>query len=407
MIWSIAWRNIWRNRTRSLVVILAVTLGLFGTLFLVALSNGLVEQKVDSAINNEISHIQVHHPQFLKENSLDHNMPNGEDLRKKVSTIAGVEAVSSRLRLTGMATTANNGTGVTINGIEPETEKRVTRIHTAIIDGDYFEKESRTPKILISKKLAEKLKARVRSKIVLTVQDREGTLTYGLFRVAGIYKTSNSMFDEMNVYVEKNDLSSLVLADPEVSTEIAVLLSKTENTDRVKEELQAKFPSLEVMSWKELDPMLTGISSMMDQFSYLIMVVILIALAFGIINTMLMAILERTREIGMLMAVGMNRGRVFRMIMLETVFLSLVGAVIGIIISIAVIQLTSINGINFSAWAEGFEQIGYSAHLFPTLAYSFYVVLTIMVLITALFASIFPARKALKLNPAEAVREDA
>jgi ABC-type lipoprotein release transport system permease subunit len=390
-----------------MVVILALTFGLFGVLFIIALSNGIVEQKVDSAISNEISHIQVHHPNFLMDNSLTFRMENGNEMLEKLNIINEIQASSSRLRLTAMATTANNGTGVDILGIDPIKEREVTKIHTAIIDGDYFEKESKTSQILISKKLAEKLKAKVRSKIVINIQDIDGTITYGLFRVAGIYKTTNSMFDEVTVYVRKNDLSELVQADPLACTELAVLLKETKQTDIATEKIASLFPEHEVLSWKTLDPFLLGVSSMMDQFSYLLVLVILIALAFGIVNTMLMVILERTRELGMLMAVGMNRKRVFQMIMLETIFLSLVGAVIGIIISVAVVESTAVNGINFTGWSEGFEQLGYSSHVFPTIYLSFYFTITIMVIITAIISSIFPARKALKLNPAEAVREDA
>jgi ABC-type lipoprotein release transport system permease subunit len=407
MIWSIAWRNIWRNKTRSLVVIIAIILGLFGTLFIIALSNGMVDQKVDASISNEISHIQIHDTSFLKNNIIDHHMSGVPEILTGLEGMEKVEAACARLRINGMATTANNGAGVTINGIMPEREKRVTKIHTALIDGDYFERESSIPLILISRKLAEKLKARVKSKIVLNIQDTGGNQVRGLFRVTGIYKTSNGMWDEQNVYVNKKDLHELVLLAESKATEVAVLLKNTEDTEAVSEVLASKFPDLEVMSWKELDPMLVGISSMMDQFSYLLVVVILIALAFSIINTMLMAILERTQEIGMLRAVGMSGKRVFNMIMLETIFLSLVGAVIGIAISISVIQATGVQGINFSAWAEGFENLGYSSHVYPSIYYTFYITITVMVIFTALFSSVFPARKALRLNPAEAVREDA
>jgi ABC-type antimicrobial peptide transport system permease subunit len=122
---------------------------------------------------------------------------------------------------------------------------------------------------------------------------------------------------------------------------------------------------------------------------------------------MTMAVLERTREIGMLMAVGMNRRKVFLMIMTETIFLSLVGTLFGIIISAVTIYLTGLSGINFSAWTEGYESLGYSALVYPSLYLDFYIGMTILVIITAIISSIYPARKALRFNPAAAIREDA
>jgi len=407
MIWSIAWRNIWRNKLRSLIVILAVTLGLFGTIFITALSNGMVEQKIDAAIQNEISHIQIHHPEFMLNNSLDYYIPEADEVLKQISSIEQVENVSSRIKLSAMASTAASGAGIIINGIDPETESTISEIDNSIINGGYFDKPSKSSRILISQKLAEKLKARVGSKIVITTQSTDDELTYGLFRVTGIYKTSNMMFDEPNVFIEKDAISELLSFNENNATEIAVLLKDTKYTDEITDQIAKMYPQDSVMSWKTLQPFLLGLSSMMDQFSYMLLVIILIAMAFGIINTMLMVILERTRELGVLMAVGMNRIRIFSMIMLETIFLSLVGTVVGIAISVSVVELTSSQGINFAAVAEGFESMGYSALVYPIVYTEFYFAITIMVIITAILSSVYPARKALRLNPAETTREDA
>ncbi len=407
MIWSIAWRNVWRNKLRSLVVILAVTLGLFGVLFIIALSNGMVEQKIDDTIHNEISHIQIHNEKFLQDNSLQYSMPDAASIVSKAESIDGVKAASSRIKMTAMASTAATGAGITVNGIDPEKEKLVSNINKTLLEGTYFEKASRTPLILISYKLAGKLKAKVGSKIVLTLTNMNGDLIYGLFRVTGIYKTSNTMWDETNVFVHKKDVASLTGFDPTKATEVAILLKNTEDTDPVLKKLQTDYPDLSVMSWKKIEPLLMAMSSMMDQMSYLLLIIILIAMAFGIINTMLMVIMERTRELGMLMAVGMNKKKVFFMIMLETIFLSLVGTAVGVAISATTIKLTSRNGINFAAWSQGFESWGYSAHIFPVLYTSFYFAMTGLVIITAILASIYPARKALKFKPSEAMRMDA
>ena len=134
------------------------------------------------------------------------------------------------------------------------------------------------------------------------------------------------------------------------------------------------------------------------------MVLILAALAFGIVNTMLMAVLERTRELGMLAAIGMNRRRIFMMIMLESIFLSFVGGVAGMAVSGIVIAITGSTGINLVKYSEGMEAFGYSAHLYPSIDAQFFVTLTILIVLTGIVSAIYPARKALKLNPVEALR---
>jgi ABC-type lipoprotein release transport system permease subunit len=145
---------------------------------------------------------------------------------------------------------------------------------------------------------------------------------------------------------------------------------------------------------------------MVQQFYAIFMIIILAALAFGIVNTMLMVVLERTKELGMLTAIGMNKRRVFSLIMLESVFLSVVGGIAGMIIGYITIVLTSKNGINLSQYAEGFEAYGYSAHFFPQIDVKFFIIITIMIIVTGIISSIYPALKALKLNPVEAIRTE-
>ncbi len=144
----------------------------------------------------------------------------------------------------------------------------------------------------------------------------------------------------------------------------------------------------------------------MVMYYFIFIGIIMMALAFGIINTMLMAILERTKELGMLMAIGMNRRRIFNMIMLETIFLTVVGAVVGMISGWAIIEALGKTGIHFTGWGEGFEAIGFAARVYPVVTLEFFVFTTIMVIATAIISSVWPARKALKLNPVEALRTE-
>jgi ABC-type lipoprotein release transport system permease subunit len=389
------------------VVILAITIGLFGTLFTIALTNGMVEQKIDASIHNELSHIQIHNPGFIQDVSLEFSIDSAGRKETEIAAMPGVKAVSSRLRSMAMASTAATGAGVMVNAIEPEKEKAVSRIHQCMLEGDYFETVGKSAPVIISKKLSTKLKAKIGSKIVLTMQHTSGELAYGLFRVTGIYKTSNTMFDEPNIFVKKEDLIQLTGYDPDCVSEMTILLDNVELTDSMVDQLKDRFPELSIQTWKELEPLLAGLSAMVDQMAYFLLIIILVAMAFGIINTMMMAVLERTRELGMLMAVGMNKRKVFFMIMSETVFLSLVGTFTGIVAGALTIHFTGISGINFSAWAEGYESWGYSALVYPSLYLDFYFGMTALVILTAIISSIYPARKALRFNPAAAIREEA
>jgi ABC-type lipoprotein release transport system permease subunit len=244
------------------------------------------------------------------------------------------------------------------------------------------------------------------ARMTLTFLDKDNNQVGSVFRITGLYDISNSMFEKSTVFVRNSDLKKLTgIADNDFQ-QLVVKINNVDQTDEIEGKLSQKIPGLEVMSWKKIQPDLAMMTDMVIQFYIIFGIIILAALAFGIINTMLMVVLERTRELGMLTAIGMNKKKVFSMIMLESVFLSLIGAVIGMIISYILIQITGNAGINLAQSAEGFEALGYSAIVYPKISAGFFVIVTILIIITGILSSIYPAMKALKLNPVEAIRAE-
>lgn len=411
MIWSIAWRNIWRNKIRSLAIIIAVTIGLFGGIIYDAFATGLMQQRVDAAISNEISNIQLHHPSYLLNEEVKFSINNQHNIISEIKKIEGVKAVSSRIKVLAMASTAETGAGIMLNGINPENEKQVTNLSRQLLEGDYINAQDRIP-ILIGQKLAKKLNARLRSKIVITTANLDGIITYGAFRVTGIYHTENDMFDEINVFVRKSELSDMLGMKENAVNEIAISLFDHDQSIPITNILRAKYADqiqqeeLIIRPWIEITPSLNAMIEMMDYFSYIFMIIILIALAFGIVNTMLMVVMERIKELGMLKAIGMNSKRIFQMIMLETIFLSIIGGMVGLFLSTLMIEYFGYYGLSLDALKEGYNSMGFSSIVYPSVNLEFYLWTTILVIVTAILASIYPARKALKLNPAVAIREN-
>ncbi|MCK5823661.1 MAG: ABC transporter permease [Bacteroidales bacterium] len=407
MIFIISWKNIWRNKLRSSIIIAAIALGLFGGIFSMACMNGMGEQRVRSAIQTQISNIQIHNPNFLKNKKLKYSINNADSIINIIKQYPSVKAVCKRTIVTAMASTAETGTGIVINGINPDKEIKVTDISKKITSGNYFTRHKKHP-ILISEKLARKLKAKIRSKIVITTQNNKGNLIGGAFRVIGIFKTADSFFDETHVFVLNNDLDKLVYENPKnyKAHEIAILLFNDENTKKLVKDLKLKFNNLSIQSWDESQADLKMMSSLMDSVSYLFLSIILLALTFAIINTMLMAVFERTHEFGMLMAIGMSKIKIFNMIVSETILLSIIGAAIGTLISLLNILFFHIYGINLAIVSKGLSSFGIDSVIYPEVDISFYLILSIMVIFTAILASIYPAMKALSNKPVEALRAE-
>ena len=247
---------------------------------------------------------------------------------------------------------------------------------------------------------------RLRAKITVTTQNLKGDLVLLAFRVKGIYKTTDGMFNGTAAFVNEDVLKKELGLGKNDFHEIAILSDNEEKGVELADILKAKLPGYSVMSWKEISPELSYYSEFMNLMDYIFICIFLLALSFGIINTMLMSVLERVKELGMLMAVGMNKKRVFSMIMLESIFLTLTGAIVGMILSNIAVTSLGHTGINLSMWAEGLEAIGYASIIYPYVPFNIFIGVTLLVILTGILSSIWPARKALRLNPVEALRTE-
>ncbi len=475
MIWKTAWKNVWRNRVRSFVVIASVTVGVFAAIFSIAMMNGMIAQRFNAAIDEEISHIQITGKDFRLNNDSEILISDSEKTLSHIGTYKGIAGVVGRKIFSGMAATAVKSTGVQIVGIDPVKEKSVLELYETVMPGtgDYFGSSSLNDLILIGQDLAKELNIiryavdsavieklreqkvpevtlnklvsisdarftnekkfnkavnslltkkeiskygqiikkeawsyRKGSRLTLTFLDKENVQIGARFRISGIYDLKNTMFELSTVFVRNSDLSRLSGLDSTIYHQIVIRINDVEQTDLITSQIKEKLPNLDVLSWKEIQPDLAMMTDYTHQIYAIFMLIILAALAFGIVNTMLMVVLERTKELGMLTAIGMNKKKVFSMIMLESVFLSLIGGVAGMFAGWLTVVATARKGINFLQYAEGMEAYGYSAHVFPEIGIGFLILGTILIIITGIVASIYPALKALKLNPVEAIRTE-
>lgn len=399
---------------RSLVIIIAVALGLFAGAFLLAFSWGLNQERARSIVETKTSHIQLHTQTYLDDPRVGDLIPSGEAVLTAIAQQPEVKAATGRLLTNGMISTASGGFGVMIQGVTAKTEAAVTHLSDRIIAGTYFSGK-RKNQLLVGKPLAKKLGLmtasdtgmvyNLRKRLVLTFLDQDGQTQAARFRVVGVYQGTNSKLDERNVFIQRKDLNRL-LGTNQALHEIAVIL----DDQGIAEDptflgnLHADHPQLAIQNWKDLSPDLKLLDEGFRTSIIIFMTIILLALGFGIVNTMLMAILERTRELGMLMSIGMNKIRVFSMIMLETVMLTLVGAPFGLLLAYGIISYFGQVGIDISAFAEGGASMGIGSRAYTALEPDAYQLIAVLVIITAIIAAIFPAIRALRLKPAEAVR---
>ncbi len=399
---KIAWRNLWRSKLRSSVVILSVIFGIVGGIIIIAMSYGLNMERMNNAVDTYLSHIQIHNKKFSDDFNLRHTISNLSEIEEKINNDERVVSYSKRIILNGMLSNSNGSYGIQVKGVDPDQEVNVTNTYEKVIEGEYF-KSSRDNTILVGKKLADRLNLKIKSKVVVTFQDENNNLTSLLYRVEGIFRSGNSRYDDANVFVRNSSITKNL---PNFSGfhEIPILLTDIELKDEVKSELIPFSNENIVESWDDISKDLAYANEMLAAVLYIFMMIILSGLSFGIVNTMLMAILERKKEIGMLMSIGMNRYKIFLMIGFETIFLTVVALPFGLLISYMLVEYYSVVGIDLSMVEAGLENLGVGTRLYFQLPTSDYYVVSGMVLVISLISSIFPSIRALKINPVEATK---
>jgi ABC-type lipoprotein release transport system permease subunit len=402
---KIAWRNIWRNTTRSLVVVISLAIGIWATVIILAVSDTLHIESLKEAIEYKYGHIQIENPAFVKNEKLVLTIADGERILEKIRTDKEVKAATARTEVYGIIASAGYSSNINLIGILPGPEEKTTLLKSRLSSGDYLNTEVRNP-IILGERLAKKLNVKPGNKVVLGFEGKAGELISSTFRITGLYSTTQARDEETLVYADLADVTRLAGIEGQYN-KIVIKLKDPDKLAPYLASLKARFgsPDVLIQDWREANADLQLLSDWIDQMDLIVTIIVLIALAFGIVNTMLMSILERYKELGILMAIGMNRLRVFTMIVLETTYLSILGGAIGMVIGFVTISALNYKGINLSLFSEGLAGWGFSEVVYPTLKPKVYVLITVLVILTAVVASIYPAVKALTLKPNEAIRK--
>ena len=401
-IWRMAWRNIGRSPRRTGIVVTAVAVGLAGVLLAMAVNYGMVFQMVETAIATELGHLQIHGNGFDQKPGIEIRIEQGERLASDaLSELPGLEAWAPRVRSSGLVFSPRANVGVQVVGIDPAREARVSVLADSIVSGDYLDGQRR--KLLLGEKLASRLHVDVGDKLVLSVQDVQGEMTGEAFRVGGLFRTASGELDRGSVFL-RIDEGKQLFGLGEAISELVVIAEQRRRVDDLKSAVQARLPGdLEVRTWEEIQPLLVYFVDLFDQMGWYVYGAVFVAMAFGIANVLLMSVYERIREIGILMAIGKGPRRLVTGIVIESLLLTLLGVMIGLAVGALSVWLLR-DGIDLSRWAEGLTAYGVGTKIVPVLRSRDLIMPTLVAVVTAVFASLWPALRAVRIRPADAVR---
>jgi putative ABC transport system permease protein len=402
MMLKIAWRNLWRNKRRTLLVICSIVVGISSTLVYDTFGRGLMLQMLNNQINTHYSHIQIHKKGYNDNKIVQNFIEHPDSVENVLKSDKNIKHYSERTMVYGLIKYASNSSGIYLVGIEPDKEKEITVIKSNIIRGRYLSDVNN--EIVISKKLADKLEVDTGNNVVVMVNTLQGPIGMESFVITGIYQSANSEFDKMYVYIPLNSSQQLLGIGSSIH-EFAIILNDLKLLPVVEKNLESKLNSnTEILNYKELIPIIASYIDMYDEMMIIFYLIIGVAVMFGSSNAMLMSVIERIREFGVLMSIGMSNWKIFRMILVEALIMGLIGTIAGFLIGYLVYLPLSYTGIDFSFYAESLESWGAGSIMYPVLEIGSILNSILVVPVAILFGAVYAARKAIKLQPTEALR---
>jgi ABC-type lipoprotein release transport system permease subunit len=401
VIFLLAWRNLWRNHRRTIIMIAAISIGSWAMIFMTSLMRGMVNDMIRDGISALPGHVQIHHPAYRDDPSVE-NLVSGTaaEIESRFAA-AGVDRVSARVRVPAVISSERESRGVTLIGVDPASEQLIGAVGTTIVEGRNLENLSDTG-VVLGQKLAEKLETEVGKRVVIMSQDPDNEIADRGFRVVGLFEGELEAQEERFVFAGRSIVQRMLRIDDRVS-EVALLGDDyREVDDLLATARRVAGATDEVLPWQELDRFLSTMMGVMDGFVLVWVIVVFLALSFGFVNTLVMAVFERVREIGLMLALGMRPSSILGQIVIESLLLLVIGLTIGNLLAVAAVHPLR-DGIDVSIVGEGMEMFGYSTVLYPSLELKDVVMANVVVLILGFIASLSPAWRASRYEPVEAI----
>ena len=397
----LAWRYLWRNHRRTIVMLSAIAVGTWAMIFMTALTRGMVDQMIVDGISVIPGHVQIHDPDYLDDPSINNRVAFTDTELAARFDDKDFVAWASRVRVPAVVTSERESRGVTLLGIDPQAERSFSFVDYDEVDGRFLEGPD-DKGIVIGAKLAVTLETRVGKRVVLMSQDPENEIADRGFRVVGLFHAEMEATEESYAFIGKRTAQDMLRIGDTV-TEVVFVGDEYRNVEPIYSKVVGLVDdSVLVSRWTEVDTYLGTMIGMMDGFMLIWVIVIFLALSFGLVNTLVMAVFERIREIGLMLALGMKPASILGQIIIESMMLLAVGLLIGDVLAWATIKPLE-GGIDISAVAKGMEMFGASSVLYPNLDIDDVILANVVVMILGFFASLSPAWRASRYEPVEAI----
>lgn len=400
---SLAWKNMWRNRSRTIITMAAIFFAVILSIATSSLREGIFDNLVRNIVSFYTGYIQVHKQGYQEEQILDNCFAQSANLERKICDYKNVSGITPRLESFALASAENTTKGCLVVGIQPDKEDGITSLKSKVIKGDYLHNHDN--QVLLSQGLAERLGLRLHDTIVLIGQGYHGSMAAGKYRIAGIARFGSPELNDKVLFMTLAAAQDFYSA-PGMITSYILSLHNIKQTDSTAAGVSANIGNeYEVLTWGEIIPDVrqhiqtdTGNAKYVQGILYLL-------ICFGIFGTLLMMMVERKFEMGMLVAIGMGKVKLMMLLLIESVLTVLAGCILGIMASIPLVYHFNRNPITMGGdTADTFRRFGFEP-IFPTaIDVSIFIRQGMIVLIIGLILSLYPMYKAFRLNPVTAMK---
>lgn len=400
-VFLVARRNLWRNHRRTLIMLTAIVIGVWAMMFMTAAMRGMVDQMIKGSIRTLLGHVQIHNPEYLNDPTIASSMPPPEGALLNALESERVHGWSTRIRVPAVVSSERDTTGTTFVGIDPVAEETMLFVKDSIVDGRYLTGIG-DDGLIVGRRLLERLETDLGKRVVIMSQDPENEIADRGYRIVGVYETDLKATEEAFVFTGRTVAQKMLRVGDQVS-ELVVMGDDYRETEGLAAYLQdSAGDGLEAKSWTQIDAYNGLMMKFMDGFILVWVAIIFLALSFGLVNTLAMAVFERVREIGLIQALGWKPGMIVLEVMLESVMLLILGLLIGDLL--AWITITPLkDGVDLSEVAEGLAKMGVGAVLYPSLQWRDVFLANGAVIVLGILASLGPAWRASRYNPVTAL----
>jgi putative ABC transport system permease protein len=404
---KMAWRNIWRNPRRTLLTIAAISFASLILVFMLSFQFGCYETMINTSVKISTGHLQVQAKGYFKDKKMRLVIKDPDQVAKVLDRVKGIDAYTFRANGFALVSSDNRTCGVVLTGIDPLGEAQVSTIKSLVHKGSYLKADDAYA-VIIGEHLSKNLKAGINDELTILGQGRDGSIAASVLTIKGIFNSGIDEFDRNVIMMGLKGFQEVFSMGKSVH-EAVIITNSLGDVSIVKQNIKNKLTEipakeyLAVPDWMEMMPgLLQGIQ--MDLFSGIIMYIILIiVVAFSIFNTFLMAIFERTREFGVMMSIGTTPSRLTKLIMYESICITIVGIVVGIFIGSLLTLYFQKHGIFIAGTEDILKQYGIPDRLFPRLSLLSATAGPLVVFLITFVSAVFPALKIRKLKPVEAM----